>query len=149
MKTHIIMKQFKLIGDGTRQIFSNEKDAMKAYRKEVMGLTTEVDNGELDLTEDFTVKLLYRNVNEETGEKTEWNIYNQCTFFAKEDPNAPGQDQDPDKDDQDDDDADQDDQDDDLDDDDEEENKTIPVYGPVSSSEPTTTLTGNQKTSKR
>ena len=76
------MKQFKLIGDGTRQIFSNEKDAMKAYRKEVMGLTTEVDNGELDLTEDFTVKLLYRNVNEETGEKTEWNIYNQCTFLS-------------------------------------------------------------------
>ena len=122
MKTHIIMKQFKLIGDGVNQIFSIERDALKSYRKEIRELTAELEEGDVALTKDFTIKLLFRTLNEGTGEKTAWDIFNQCTFFAKKDSDE-DQDDESDEDQDDDTDEDQDDESDEDQDDDSEEDQ--------------------------
>ena len=123
------MKQFKLIGDEIHQIFSNEKDAMKAYRKEVRDIETYLGENEATLEEELTIKLLFRNLNEETGEKSKWIIFNECTFFigdyvkdddtedADEDDDTEDTDEDNDPDETDEDDDQDDDTDDDQDDD--------------------------------
>ena len=76
-------RQYKLVGDGTKQVFSDQRTALKTYRKEIAKFQESLDKEEFTLEDDFTIKLLFRDIDDETGTKTPWNIFNIYTALAE------------------------------------------------------------------